>query len=64
MPQSGRHFLNSESGSLAPILAIMLIPMCAALGFSIDYNSAVATKGSMQNALDAATLSITTLPTS
>ncbi|TIU80919.1 MAG: pilus assembly protein [Mesorhizobium sp.] len=64
MPQSGSHFLRSESGSLAPILAIMLIPMCAALGFSIDYNSAVATKGSMQNALDAATLSITTLPTS
>ncbi|TIU19680.1 MAG: hypothetical protein E5W53_22145, partial [Mesorhizobium sp.] len=52
MPQSGSHFLRSESGSLAPILAIMLIPMCAALGFSIDYNSAVATKGSMQNALD------------
>ncbi|WP_353819819.1 pilus assembly protein TadG-related protein [Mesorhizobium sp.] len=64
MLQSGRHFLNSESGSLAPILAIMLIPMCAALGFSIDYNSAVATRGSMQNALDAAPLSITTLPTS
>ncbi|WP_353728190.1 pilus assembly protein TadG-related protein [Mesorhizobium sp.] len=64
MPQSGRHFLNSESGSLAPILAIMLIPMCAALGLSVDYNAAIATKGSMQNALDAATLAITTLPTS
>ncbi|UVC16211.1 TadE/TadG family type IV pilus assembly protein [Mesorhizobium onobrychidis] len=64
MPPSASHFLRSESGSLAPILAIMLIPMTAALGFSIDYNSAVATRASMQNALDAATLSITTLPTS
>ncbi|RWP40052.1 MAG: pilus assembly protein [Mesorhizobium sp.] len=64
MPQSGSHFLSSESGSLAPILAIMLIPMCAALGLSVDYNAAIATKGSMQNALDAATLAITTLPTS
>ncbi|RUV02397.1 pilus assembly protein [Mesorhizobium sp. M6A.T.Cr.TU.017.01.1.1] len=63
MPQAGRHFLNSESGSLAPILAIALIPMIATLGFSLDYNSAVSTKASMQNALDAATLSITTLPT-
>lgn len=42
----------------------MLIPMCAALGLSVDYNAAIATKGSMQNALDAATLAITTLPTS
>ncbi|RWP03051.1 MAG: pilus assembly protein [Mesorhizobium sp.] len=63
MLQAGRHFLNSESGSLAPILAIALIPMIATLGFSLDYNSAVSTKASMQNALDAATLSITTLPT-
>ncbi|RWO89755.1 TadE/TadG family type IV pilus assembly protein [Mesorhizobium sp.] len=64
MPLSGSHFLSSESGSLAPILAILLIPMCAALGLSVDYNAAIATKGSMQNALDAATLAITTLPTS
>nr|WP_202367318.1 TadE/TadG family type IV pilus assembly protein [Mesorhizobium sp. L-2-11] len=64
MPLSGSHFLSSESGSLAPILAIILIPMCAALGLSVDYNAAIATKGSMQNALDAATLAITTLPTS
>jgi Flp pilus assembly protein TadG len=63
MPQSESHFLTSESGSLAPILAVMLIPMCAALGISVDYNAAVATRASMQNALDAATLSVTTLPT-
>lgn len=64
MSQSGGHFLSSEGGSLAPILAILLIPMCAALGISVDYNAAVETRASMQNALDAATLSITTLPTS
>ncbi|TIO34977.1 TadE/TadG family type IV pilus assembly protein [Mesorhizobium sp.] len=64
MSQSGGHFLSSEGGSLAPILAIMLIPMCAALGISVDYNAAIETRASMQNALDAAALSITTLPTS
>ncbi|MER8829660.1 pilus assembly protein [Mesorhizobium sp. M0938] len=64
MLQAGRHFLSSESGSLVPILAIALIPMIATLGFSLDYNSAATTRASMQNALDAATLSITTLPTS
>ncbi|MET3579076.1 Flp pilus assembly protein TadG [Mesorhizobium robiniae] len=63
MLQAGRHFLDSGSGSFAPILAIALIPMIATLGFSLDYNSAVTTRASMQNALDAATLSITTLPT-
>ncbi|AZN97178.1 pilus assembly protein [Mesorhizobium sp. M9A.F.Ca.ET.002.03.1.2] len=64
MSLSGGHFLSSEDGSLAPILAIMLIPMCAALGISVDYNAAIETRASMQNALDAAALSITTLPTS
>ncbi|MER9416144.1 pilus assembly protein [Mesorhizobium sp. M0306] len=63
MPLSARKFLRSVSGSFAPLLAILLIPMVAALGFSIDYTSAVSTRASMQNALDAASLSITTLAT-
>lgn len=63
MPLSPRKFLRSVSGSFAPMLAILLIPMVAALGFSIDYTSAVSTRASMQNALDAASLSITTLAT-
>ncbi|MER8477083.1 TadE/TadG family type IV pilus assembly protein [Mesorhizobium sp. M1163] len=63
MPLSARKFLKSVSGSFAPLLAILLIPMVAALGFSIDYTSAVSTRASMQNALDAASLSITTLAT-
>ncbi|ESX80413.1 pilus assembly protein [Mesorhizobium sp. M0027] len=63
MPLSARKFLKSVSGSFAPMLAILLMPMVAALGFSIDYTSAVSTRASMQNALDAASLSITTLET-
>ncbi|MER9563887.1 TadE/TadG family type IV pilus assembly protein [Mesorhizobium sp. M0571] len=63
MPLSARKFLKSVGGSFAPMLAILLIPMVAALGFSIDYTSAVSTKALMQNALDAASLSITTLAT-
>jgi Flp pilus assembly protein TadG len=63
MSQSGSKFLKSESGSLIPIFAIAVIPMIVAVGLSMDYTSAVSSRASMQNALDAAALSITTLPT-
>jgi Flp pilus assembly protein TadG len=46
-----------------PILAILLVPMIAAVGVSVDYTSAVSTRSSMQDALDSAALAITTLPT-
>jgi Flp pilus assembly protein TadG len=63
MSQSGSKLFKSESGSLVPIFAVALVPMIAVVGLSVDYTSAVAAKASMQNALDAAALSITTLPT-
>ncbi|CCV10287.1 TadE/TadG family type IV pilus assembly protein [Mesorhizobium sp. STM 4661] len=63
MPSSAHHFLKSENGSFTPVLVFALIPVIATIGFSIDYTSAVSTRSSMQNALDAAALSITTLKT-
>lgn len=61
---SSMQFLRSTDGSLVPFLVLAMIPILLAIGFSIDYTSAVSTKSGMQDALDAATLSITTLPTS
>ena len=63
MPRFAKQFLRSTSGSLVPVFIIALVPLALAVGFSVDYTSAVQTRGNMQNALDAAILSITTMPT-
>jgi Flp pilus assembly protein TadG len=55
-------FLKSDSGSFLPIFAVSLVPLLLALGLSVDYSMATSTKSSMQSALDAATLSVVTLP--
>lgn len=64
MPRFASDFLRSRSGSLAPILILSMIPLLTAVGFSVDYTSAVQTRSNMQAALDAGTLAITTMPTS
>ena len=46
-----------------PVVIMVMMPLLLAIGFSVDYTSAVTTKSNMQNALDAAVISITTLPT-
>jgi Flp pilus assembly protein TadG len=56
-------FLKSRTGSLIPIFAIGMIPIAAAVGLSVDYSAAVTDRANMQDALDAATLGIMTLPT-
>jgi len=60
---AARRFLARRDGSIMPMMAILSIPLLAAVGFSVDYTSAVTTRSDMQNALDAAVISITTLPT-
>lgn len=57
-------FARAENGSLLPIFAISLVPLMLAVGMSVDYSSAVSSKATMQSSLDAATLSLTTLPKS
>ncbi|RUT96658.1 pilus assembly protein [Mesorhizobium sp. USDA-HM6] len=63
MFSSARDFVRSESGSMMPLMVLLTIPLLLAVGFSVDYTSAVTTRSNMQNALDAAVLSITTMPT-
>ncbi|WP_363263298.1 TadE/TadG family type IV pilus assembly protein [Mesorhizobium sp.] len=56
-------FLAHCHGSMMPMMVLLTIPLVTAVGFSVDYTSAVTTRSDMQNALDAAIISITTLPT-
>lgn len=56
-------FVRSRSGSFTPILIFAMMPIIAAIGFSVDYTSAVQTRSDMQSALDAGILSITTMAT-
>ena len=56
-------FVARRDGSMMPMMVLLTIPIVAAVGFSVDYTSAVTTRSDMQNALDAAIISITTLPT-
>ncbi|TPK63064.1 pilus assembly protein [Mesorhizobium sp. B2-4-19] len=55
-------FARSRSGSMMPLFFLSLAPLITAVGFSVDYTNAVQTRSDMQEALDAATLAITTLP--
>ena len=57
-------FLKSTSGSFVPVFAVALVPMVAAVGFAVDYTDGVRTRSDMQNALDAAALTATIMPTS
>ncbi|CDX13827.1 conserved hypothetical protein [Mesorhizobium sp. ORS 3359] len=56
-------FLVRRDGSMMPMMVLLTIPLVTAVGFSVDYTSAVTTRSDMQNALDSAIISITTLPT-
>lgn len=48
---------------MMPLFFLSLVPLITVVGFAVDYTNAVQTRSNMQDALDAATLSITTLPT-
>nr|WP_281407763.1 MULTISPECIES: pilus assembly protein TadG-related protein [unclassified Mesorhizobium] len=56
-------FLSSRSGSMLPAMLILTVPLLIGVGLSVDYTQAVTTRSNMQNALDAAVIGITTLPT-
>ncbi len=56
-------FMESRSGSIVPLFFLMLVPIISAIGFSVDYTSAIQTRSNQQQALDAALLSITTMDT-
>lgn len=54
-------FLNSKEGSFGPAFALSLMPVLLALGMAVDYTSAIKDRSQMQNALDSAIISITTM---
>ncbi|RUT86791.1 hypothetical protein EOD23_37095, partial [Mesorhizobium sp. USDA-HM6] len=56
-------FLRCSDGSFMPVVVLVMMSLLVAVGFSVDYTSAVTTRSNMQSALDAAVLSITTMPT-
>ncbi|MDQ6436126.1 pilus assembly protein [Mesorhizobium sp. LHD-90] len=55
-------FAGSRDGNFALIMAFAAIPLVLAVGFSADYTMAIQSRSGMQNALDAATLSIVNMP--
>jgi Flp pilus assembly protein TadG len=57
-------FIGSSSGSFVPIVALCLVPLVLSVGMATDYAMGVRSENSMQNALDAAALSLTTMPQS
>lgn len=55
-------FRRNEDGNLAVTFGMCLLPIVLAVGVATDYSSATHDRASMQNALDAAILSLTALP--
>jgi Flp pilus assembly protein TadG len=55
-------FARSEDGNFAVLMALCAVPLVVSAGFAVDYSVATNNRASMQNALDAATLAILTLP--
>jgi len=57
-----RNFCRNEDGNLAVTFSMVLLPVLLAVGVATDYGAASSNRSLMQNALDAATLSLAALP--
>jgi len=55
-------FRRDEDGNVAVTFSVVLIPILLAVGLATDYSAATNNRAMMQNALDAATLSLAALP--
>jgi Flp pilus assembly protein TadG len=55
-------FRGNKQGNLAVTFSLCLLPIALAVGMATDYSSATNNRSTMQNALDAATLSLANLP--
>src|SRR6187200_1125775 len=49
-------FLNNRKGGVAPMLALLAIPLVGAVGAAVDYSRANSTRTAMQAALDSTAL--------
>jgi Flp pilus assembly protein TadG len=50
------NFIREDRGNIAPIFALLIVPLIGALGVATEVSSWYMTQGSMQNAADAAAL--------
>lgn len=57
-----RDFASDNRGNIAVTTALLALPLLSAIGLAVDYSSAISYRSGMQNALDAATISIMSLP--
>lgn len=55
-------FIGSKDGFFAAAAVLTMVPLMLAVGLSTDYSMEASTRSAMQNALDAATQSLTTMP--
>lgn len=62
MPSVFARFRTDTSGNIAIILGIAIIPLFAAAGLALDYAYAARERSDLQNAIDAAALSLAKLP--
>jgi Flp pilus assembly protein TadG len=51
-----RHFLRDTRGAIAPLLALTLLPLTAAVGVAVDFSRINAARTTMQTALDSTAL--------
>lgn len=55
-------FMRSEDGNFAVVMALSAVPLLLGAGMVLDYSMATNNRAAMQNALDAATLAILSMP--
>jgi Flp pilus assembly protein TadG len=56
--------LRSRSGSITPLFAVLAVPLVIAVGVAVDVGRASSSRANLQDALDAAGLAISHLPSS
>ncbi|ALK09242.1 TadE/TadG family type IV pilus assembly protein [Blastochloris viridis] len=57
-------FLRCETGNVAAIFAVALVPVIGAIGVAVDYGRQIDGLAKMQNAVDSTALALSRLPTS
>jgi Flp pilus assembly protein TadG len=59
-----RRFMRSRAGAIAPMFALLAVPMVIGLGAAVDIGRATTSRNNLQDALDATGLALSHLPAS
>jgi Flp pilus assembly protein TadG len=59
-----RGFMTSRTGAIAPMFALLAVPMVIGLGAAVDIGRATTSRNNLQDALDATGLALSHLPSS